>query len=703
MMKKLNLGTKISIIIGTIILICYVGVFSTILVQLKAKSISDSENLAKEVTKSYTTEITGRLEKLEVLTKDLRNAVTKEVKFGTQNRDLIIEMQKEVLNTNTEVFGMTVAFEANAFDQKDDYYKGRKEFSETGMFIPYVSRGENGLAVEAAYNEETDMEEWYNKPKKLKHTYVTEPTSYEVNGKDVVMTTVVIPILGESEEFLGVISIDYKLDTLEQIVQEKTPLGGTVDLISNKGIYIASGEDTSLKMKNAKENSDVWAKIISETSQGKEFYTYGKSTVKGEDVLMVSYPVNLENTDTNWILCSQIPKEKILEGYNKTFDFIIISASASLIIVILVIGIVIKKMTAGIKYAEKQMNLLANGDLTIEFEKRHLEKEDEIGKMFKSMESMKESYRNIITGVKSECSTVLNSINTTKRKIDDLNIKISDVSATTEELSASMEETAASTEEINSSSINMKSVIKTMESSVENGEKTANEIEAKAIRLKSDGIKSQEKSNEVTSKMQESLKIAVEKAKAVENINELTSRILEIADQTNLLALNAAIESARAGEAGKGFAVVADEIRKLAETSKENAVEIQQINKEVVLAVDELKGTSTEVINFIGSQVADDYNKLVDTGEQYKNDAIVFNELVSTIGGISDELINSTGDIITAIDEVTQATNEGASGTTIIATKANEVVMLTEEVVDQTYKTKECADKLLDAVSIFKI
>ena len=156
-------------------------------------------------------------------------------------------------------------------------------------------------------------------------------------------------------------------------------------MISNKGIYIASGEDPSLKMKDAKENSDIWAKIISETSQGKEFYTYGNSVIKDKEVLMVSYPVNLENTNTNWILCSQIPKEKILESYNKIFNIIIIAAIASLIIVILVIGIVIKKMTTGIKYAEKQMKLLAKGDLTIEFEKKYLEKEDEIGKMFKSM------------------------------------------------------------------------------------------------------------------------------------------------------------------------------------------------------------------------------------------------------------------------------------------------------------------------------
>lgn len=702
MIKKLNLGTKINISIVAIILICYLGVFTNILIQVKSKSINDSETLAKEISLSYATQITSKFEELEIIGNDLKNAVINQVKLNSQNRNLVIEMQKEILNMHPEVFGVTVAFEANAFDGKDEYYKGQKEFSENGMFIPYASRDGNQILVTPAYDEQTDMT-WYNKPKELKGTYITEPTVYNVNGHDIAMVSLAIPILDDGGKFLGVISLDYKLDALEKIVLEKTPLGGTVELISNKGIYIASGEDESLKMKDAKENGDVWAKIISETSQGKDFYTYGNSVKKNQEVLMVAYPVNLENTKTNWILCSQIPKEKILESYNKIFNVIVMAAILSLILVILMIAFVIKKMTKGIKYAEKQMGLLAHGDLTIEFDKKYLDKEDEIGKMFKSMIEMQNSYKSIITGVKSECDIVLNSINVTKEKIDDLNIKVSDVSATTEELSASMEETAASTEEINSSSSKMESVIKTMDSSVENGEKTAKEIEDRAEKLKVDAMESQEKSNIITSKMQENLMLAVEKSKAVGKINELTSRILEITEQTNLLALNAAIESARAGEAGKGFAVVADEIRKLAETSKETAIEIQQINKEVVGAVNELKETSNEVINFIGTQVVKDYNKLADTGEQYKNDSIVFNKLVKVIGEISGELINSTEDIITAINEVSQATNEGAMGTTVIATKANEVVNLAEEVVEQTYKTKECTDKLLDVVSIFKI
>jgi len=703
MVNKLKLGTKISIIIGTVILLCYITVFANILIQVKTKNINDSEVLAKETTLAYANQINSNLEQLEIIGKDLRDQVTNQRKLNLQNRQLVIETEKEILNTHQQLFGVTVAFEPNAYDGKDELYKGQKEYGETGMFIPYSSRGENGnIVVEAAYNEETEMT-WYNKPEELKGTFITEPTTYAVNGKDVQMVSLALPILDSNGTFLGVISLDYKLDTLEKMVLEKAPLGGTVELISNKGLYIASGEDSSFKMKDAKENNETWKQIISETSQGKEFYTYGKSVTKGHEILMVAYPINIENTKTNWILCSQISKEKILESYNKIFNIIFISAIVSLIILVFITHFVIKKMTVRIKYAEKQMELLANGDLTIEIDEKYLKREDEIGKMFKSINHMKNSFREIIIQVKNESNVVLESIMATKGKIDNLNVKISDVSATTQELSASMEETAASTEEINSSSEKMEAVIKDMNTSVKNGELTAKEIEQRAEKLKADALQSQEKSNNVTSKIQTSLKSAVEKSKAVEKINELTTKILEITEETNLLALNAAIESARAGEAGRGFAVVADSIRKLAETSKDTAIEIQKINIEVVAAVNDLKDTSNEVINFIGTQVVKDYEKLVDTGEQYKEDAIVFNELVSSIGEISDELIKSTEDIVRAIDEVSQATNEGAQGTTIIATKSNEVVNLTEEVVTQTNKTKECSDKLLEVISILKI
>ena len=94
--------------------------------------------------------------------------------------------------------------------------KVEKNLQKLECLYHMQAEDENELVVEPAYDDETDMT-WYNKPKELKGTYITEPTAYKVNGKDVVMASLAIPILDENGKFLGVISIDYKLDTLEKI------------------------------------------------------------------------------------------------------------------------------------------------------------------------------------------------------------------------------------------------------------------------------------------------------------------------------------------------------------------------------------------------------------------------------------------------------------------------------------------------------
>lgn len=54
----------------------------------------------------------------------------------------------------------------------------------------------------------------------------------------------------------------------------------------------------------------------------------------------------------------------------------------------------------------------------------------------------------------------------------------------------------------------------------------------------------------------------------------------QITFQTKILALNTAVEAARVGDAGNGFQVIADEIQRLAEVSKQAAIEIKRLTDE---------------------------------------------------------------------------------------------------------------------------
>ncbi len=92
----------------------------------------------------------------------------------------------------------------------------------------------------------------------------------------------------------------------------------------------------------------------------------------------------------------------------------------------------------------------------------------------------------------------------------------------------------------------------------------------------------------------------------IEEIKLIVDGVRQIAEQTNLLALNASIEAARAGEAGKGFAVVAEEIRKLAESTKDKLISMDEFTEKISLVSKEstvkCKDTS-DTVNVIKTDI----------------------------------------------------------------------------------------------------
>lgn len=178
---------------------------------------------------------------------------------------------------------------------------------------------------------------------------------------------------------------------------------------------------------------------------------------------------------------------------------------------------------------------------------------------------MNKSMKQLISGIIDGVHNLHEATESVEKDVYVLDSSIQEVAATTEELSAQIEETSASTEEINATTEEVTAAINAIAKKAEDGAHVASEIDKKASELKEEFIKSLEVTMNIYNENKKNLRKALEDAKAVEKINNLSDVILEITSQTNLLALNAAIEAARVGEAGKGFAVVANEIKKLAE------------------------------------------------------------------------------------------------------------------------------------------
>ncbi len=125
----------------------------------------------------------------------------------------------------------------------------------------------------------------------------------------------------------------------------------------------------------------------------------------------------------------------------------------------------------------------------------------------------------------------------------------------------------------------------------QDGRNYAADIKEKAGKMKATAVASKQEATRVMKEIDTAMTESIANSRQIHKITELTEEILGIAGTTNLLALNASIEAARAGEAGRGFTVVAEEIRKLADSSRESANNIQEISNRVVESVEELPRT----------------------------------------------------------------------------------------------------------------
>lgn len=222
-----------------------------------------------------------------------------------------------------------------------------------------------------------------------------------------------------------------------------------------------------------------------------------------------------------------------------------------------------------------------------------------------------------------------------------------------------------------------------------NGTKFAEEIRSRAEELRKLAQGSRASADSMIKEFDVSLNASIEDSRQIEKIGNLTSDILGIASKTNLLALNASIEAARAGEAGKGFAVVADEIRQLADNSKETAGNIQQISESVVAAVITLAENAGNLVKFINDRVMPDYEILENTGEQYLNDSITVDQMMSemrdsmeNIGSMMRTVAESNVNISNNVKESAQGVGGVVDNTAALADNMKNIIEALDQVSD---------------------
>lgn len=479
---------------------------------------------------------------------------------------------------------------------------------------------------------------------------------------------------------------------------------GQALMVNKDGTTIANQNPEYVRMmfntiEEAKKNPDFesWAHVLKIMMEGKE--GVGEYIYQG-DVNYIGY-APVEGTD--WSLAITAPKDKVMHKVD-LLSLIITASSAVFLALSVVITIIIStSISRPIKESAKLLKTMATGDFTQQISKKLLVMRDENGILASSIQTMQQSFKNIISKVIEESTDVSQMLTSINTGMHQLNKSIEEISATSEELSAGAEETAVSTEEMNATSEQIEKTVETIASKAQEGTGIVSTVNSMAAEMKRNAIASKGNAVRIYGKTKNDLQNAIMQAEAVNQIDELSEAILEITAQTNLLALNAAIEAARAGEAGKGFAVVAEEIRKLAENSKHAVSRIQEVTRTIYSAVNNLSISSGEILTFVDKEVLKDYDSLVDTSEQFNQSSASINDMVMDYSASSEELFASMHSMVKAIEEITSASNEEAQGAYNIAQETSAIAMRSNDVTKMAEAARSRSEELITAVSVFKV
>ncbi len=385
---------------------------------------------------------------------------------------------------------------------------------------------------------------------------------------------------------------------------------------------------------------------------------------------------------------------KLFEGMksSNTIKMIIAVLATILVIYVSIFGVLrpILAMNRKLKGMIDEIEA-GKGDLTQRVTERG---NDEIGQLAVGINAFIATLQRTMNQVTVSSDKLHTVVDTVVGKVSEVNAGSMDISANMEELSATMEEISASVATIRENTQNANDKVDTLTEATKDLVNYANEMQQRAEALEQKAVDNKQNTGDVVRENIAKLRKAIEDSKKVERINELTNDILQISGQTNLLALNASIEAARAGEAGKGFAVVADEIRVLADSSKQTADNIQEINKLVVAAVQELTDCSGAIVTYINESILPDYDGFVDSGKQYNNDAVHVNEIVTEFHQMAEVLMQVVDEINQTVNGIATAIEESAESVTDVTEHANALVEDISAVTDEMGENKAIAETL---------
>ncbi len=586
---------------------------------LQAKAAEQAVRVQKTFGESLTviTAVADQIKDLRVM------AAKRSLDAGALREELNLSL-KTAFERNDKVLGIWLAFEPNALDGKDSEFANdaARHSNEAGRFATYWSRAagaslntimvEDDLTKTTLSVSGTPYNSWYTCPRDNKRTCLLDPYADTVGGKEMLMTTISVPLIVDGKA-IGVVGVDIALDALQAAaVDSQRNLfnnAGHMLIVSGSGVLAADSSDAT---KVGKKISDT---LGADGQDVLQLLTSGTPKILEQgELIRAVYPVDPIGNSRAWGVVIDLPKQVLLADSVKLQAVLDDAQETGVITALLVavvaglVGLLLIWLTAsGVtrpinSVAEMLKNIASGeGDLT---QRLNYSKKDELGELVNWFNRFLDKLQPTIAQIKQSITeargTADQSSEIARQTSEGMQVQFREI----DQVATASNEMSATAHDVANSASNAANAAKGADQSAK------------------DGMSIIERSTRDINQLAEEVSKAVTEVEALavnsEQIGSVLEVIRSIAEQTNLLALNAAIEAARAGESGRGFAVVADEVRNLAKRTQDSVEEIRVVIERIQT------GTRGVVATMHSSQT------------QAHNNAGQIRQAVDALGKISD-------------------------------------------------------------------
>ena len=595
----------------------------------------------------------------------LREQAEKRFLDAFDTREDLTRQVKAALQANPDLLGLSLVFEANALDGKDELFANQAELgsNDKGRFALYWSQPTPGKITSMALPE-SDMADtsigpsgekanaWFTCPRTTLKPCVIEPYFYVIDGQNVLMTSIVFPLMVNGK-VIASLSVDINLNSLQAVSQQASQKlydGQTqVSILSPTGLLAGYSPDAS-KLSQRLEQVDPASGAQLTSALASSTQTHSLRTDHQLKVLAPFAPIPGGKA---WGVLLDVP-EKVLvapaEALKNQLDAD--NAKGTLLelglgLLAAVVGLILvwlmaRSVTRPILGVAHMLEDIASGegDLT---RRLAYAKQDELGQLAGWFNRFLDKLQPIIAEV--------------KRSVQDARGTADQSAAIATQTSAGMEQQYRQVDQVATASHEMSATAQDVARSAAQAAQAARDAD-QATRQ---GLTVIDRTTANIGELAADMSTAMTQVEGLAANSEQIGSVLEvirgIAEQTNLLALNAAIEAARAGEAGRGFAVVADEVRNLASRTRQ--------------ATDEISGMIQSIQQETGNAIS-----TMEHGNALMQEGLSRNADVASALARIDEQSRSAGQQFAAI---TTATQEQSSTATLLSSNLQSIALANSE------------------------